>query len=163
MKRSSLFPIVVFVATIALSFPTMAQQKTGFHVIKDIPVASSGGWDYIMVDGAEKRIYTSHGNQVNVLSTVTGDSVGYIPKTMGVHGIALAKAFGKGYVSAGRANAVTVFDIKTLKVLAEIPVGTNPDAIFYDDFSKKIITCNGRSKDATIVDPATDKVVAKYL
>jgi YVTN family beta-propeller protein len=160
MKRSSLFPIVVFVATIALSFPTMAQQKTGFHVIKDIPVASSGGWDYIMVDGAEKRIYTSHGNQVNVLSTVTGDSVGYIPKTMGVHGIALAKAFGKGYVSAGRANAVTVFDIKTLKVLAEIPVGTNPDAIFYDDFSKKIITCNGRSKDATIVDPATDKVVA---
>jgi len=78
---------------------------------------------------------------------------------MGVHGITLAKPFGKGYVSDGRTNMVTVFDLKTLNVLAEVPVGTGPDAIFYDDFSKKIITCNARSKDATIFDPATDKVV----
>lgn len=143
-----------------LPFSTIAQQKTGFHVTNQFKIPSSGGWDYITVDGAEKRIYTSHGNQVNVLSTTTGDSIGYIPKTMGVHGIALAKPFGKGYVSAGRANSVTIFDLKTLKVLAEVAVGTNPDAVFYDDFSKKIITCNGRSKDATVIDPATDKVVA---
>jgi len=136
-----------------------AQGTTGFHVLRDIPITSTGGWDYITVDGANKRIYASHGNQVNVLSTTTGDSIGYIPKTTGVHGIALAKPFGKGYVSNGRANTVTVFDLKTLSVLAEVPVGTGPDAIFYDDFSKKIITCNARSKDATIFDPATDKVV----
>ncbi|MDB5030104.1 hypothetical protein, partial [Mucilaginibacter sp.] len=48
-----------------------AQQKTDFHILKDIPIASSGGWDYITVDGANKRIYTSHGNQVNILSTTT--------------------------------------------------------------------------------------------
>lgn len=160
MKKIIPFQAFTFSAILFISFHAAAQQKTGFHVLKDIPVASTGGWDYITVDGANKRIYTSHGNQVNVLSTVNGDSVGYIPKTMGVHGVALAKPFGKGYVSDGRANTVTVFDLKTLKVLAEIPVGTNPDAIFYDDFSKKIITCNGRSKDATIVDPVTDKVVA---
>src|SRR5476649_2874647 len=133
-----------------------AQGTTGFHVLRDIPITSTGGWDYITVDGANKRIYASHGNQVNVLSTTTGDSIGYIPKTTGVHGIALAKPFGKGYVSNGRANTVTVFDIKTMKVLSEVPLGTakNPDAIFYDDFSKKIITCNGTSKDATFFDPA---------
>ncbi|GAA4083493.1 YncE family protein [Mucilaginibacter panaciglaebae] len=158
--KKNLFKIAILIATIATSFPAIAQQKTGFHVLKDLPIGSSGGWDYILVDGANKRIYTSHGNQVNVLSTVNGDSIGYIPKTMGVHGIALVNSLDKGYVSNGRANSVSVFDIKTLKVLAEIPVGTNPDAIFYDDFSKKIITCNGRSKDATIVDPVADKVVA---
>ncbi len=137
-----------------------AQEKTGFHVIKDIPIASSGGWDYITVDGANKRIYTSHGNQINVLSTVTGDSIGYVPNTPGVHGIALVAALNKGYISAGRANKIVVFDLKTFKVLNEIPVGQNPDAIFYDDFSKKIITCNGRSKDATVFDPFTEQVVA---
>jgi YVTN family beta-propeller protein len=151
--------ILVLCPVIGISNHAFAQEKTGFHVIKDLPIASSGGWDYITVDGADKRIYTSHGNQVNVLSTVTGDSIGYIPNTMGVHGIALVKSLGKGYISAGRANAVVVFDLKTFKVLATIPVGQNPDAIFYDDFSKKIMTCNGRSNDATFVDPATDKVV----
>src|ERR1700744_5739183 len=120
IKKLAAIPLVFGLFIISLN--ARSQTKTGFHVIKDIPVASSGGWDYITVDGADKRIYTSHGNQVNVLSTVTGDSVGYIPKTMGVHGIALAKPFGKGYVSDGRANMVTIFDLKTLKVLAELPV-----------------------------------------
>ncbi|MEO8887364.1 MAG: hypothetical protein ABI367_14975 [Mucilaginibacter sp.] len=144
--------------SVALSLSAAAQTKTGFHIIKDIPIHSSGGWDYINVDGEAKRIYTSHGNQINVLSTVTGDSIGYVP-AMGVHGVALVKSLGKGYISAGRANAVVVFDLKTFNVLATIPVGQNPDAIFYDDYSKKIMTCNGRSKDATFIDPVTDKVV----
>jgi YVTN family beta-propeller protein len=135
------------------------QTKTGFHILKDIPVGGNGGWDYITVDGAGKKIFVSHTNQVHVLSTA-GDSLGVIPNTQGVHGIALVPALGKGYTSNGRANTVSVFDLKTFKVTAEIPVGQNPDAIFYDDYSKKIITCNGRSKDATIVDPATEKVVA---
>jgi DNA-binding beta-propeller fold protein YncE len=150
---------------LALVFSTMityaiAQGKTGFHVLRDLPIASSGGWDYITVDGANKRIYTSHGNQVNILSTVTGDSVGYVPNTLGVHGIALVPALNKGFISAGRTNKIVVFDLKTFKVLEEVAVGENPDAIFYDDFSKKIITCNGRSKDASVYDPVTDKVVA---
>ncbi|MBC7400519.1 MAG: YncE family protein [Mucilaginibacter sp.] len=136
-----------------------SQQKTGFHILKDIAIPSTGGWDYITVDGANKRIYTSHGNQVNILSTA-GDSIGYVPNTPGVHGIALITALNKGYISSGRGNKIVVFDLKTFKVLNEVPVGENPDAIFYDDFSKKIITCNGRSKDATVFDPATEKVVA---
>jgi YVTN family beta-propeller protein len=157
MKSFQKTPALIFVLTLAL-FGAQAQTTTGFHVLKDMPIATSGGWDYITVDGASKRIFVSHATQVHVLSTA-GDSLGIIPNTNGVHGIALVPSLGKGYTSNGRANTVSVFDLKTLKVSAEIPVGQNPDAIFYDDFSKKIITCNGRSKDATILDPATDKVV----
>jgi YVTN family beta-propeller protein len=146
-------------AGMVLPFTGMAQHKTGFKVLADHPIKSPGGWDYITVDGANKRLYVSHGTQVNVLS-ITGDSIGYIPKTTGVHGIALVHALGKGYTSNGRLNTVSVFDLKTLVVSAEIPVGQNPDAIFYDAFSKKIYTCNGRSKDMSVIDPATDKVVA---
>lgn len=146
--------------TISVSAITLhAQTKTGFHIIKDIPIGSSGGWDYITVDATAKRIFVSHATQVNILSTA-GDSIGVIPNTAGVHGIALVKSLGKGYTSNGKANSISVFDLQSYKVLAEIPVGQNPDAIFYDDFSKKIITCNGRSKDATIFDPFTNKVVA---
>src|SRR5471030_44163 len=115
-KKLAVIPLV-FGLIISIFTTALAQTKTGFHVIKDLPIASSGGWDYITVDGANKRIYTSHGNQVNVLSTVTGDSIGYVPNTQGVHGVAIAAAFNKGYISAGRANKVIVFDLKTFKVL----------------------------------------------
>lgn len=157
---NSIKKIAVLGLLLGSGLMAFSQQKTGFHVLKNHKIASSGGWDYITVDGASKRIYVSHGNQVNILDEATGDSVGYVPNTPGVHGIALVKALGKGYISAGRANAIVVFDLKTFKVLNQVTVGTGPDAIFYDDFSKKIITCNARSKDATIFDPFTDKVVA---
>jgi len=156
MKTSlNIFAITCLIGCSTLSFG----QKTGFHVIKDIPIGSAGGWDYITVDGANKRIYTSHGNQINILSTA-GDSLGYVPNAPGVHGVAIANAFNKGYISAGRANKAIVFDLKTFKVIGEVATGTNPDAIFYEPYSKKVYTCNGRSNDATVIDVATDQVVA---
>jgi YVTN family beta-propeller protein len=136
-----------------------AQENSGYAVKKTFHIASPGGWDYIAV-GPDKRLYVSHGGQVNVLDKNTGDSVGYIPNTTGVHGIAFIPALGKGYTSNGRLNTVTVFDLKTLQVLSQIPVGENPDAIMYEPFTKTIITCNGRSKDLSIIDPATEKVTA---
>lgn len=146
--------------TIGVPVQSWSQQTTGFHILRTIKIGSSGGWDYIKADGALKRVYVSHGNQVNILDAISGDSVGYVPNTQGVHGIAIAASFGKGYISAGRANSVVVFDLKTNDTLKRIPVGTNPDAIFYDPYSKKVYAFNGRSKDATVIDVATDQVVA---
>ncbi|MDB5132478.1 MAG: hypothetical protein JWR02_2227 [Mucilaginibacter sp.] len=160
--KSIFKPLGVLMFSIAISLPSLvwAQKTTGFHVLADYPIHSTGGWDYITVDGATNRVYTSHGMQVNILNAATGDSVGFIPDTKGVHGIAIAHEFNKGYTSNGRGNNVTVFDLKTNQALKQIDAGTNPDAIFYEDYSKKIYTCNGRSKDATVIDAATDVVVA---
>jgi YVTN family beta-propeller protein len=142
------------------SLYTFAQTKTGLRILKKHAIKSSGGWDYVTVDAAEKKIYVSHGSQVNILSTATGDSIGVIPNTNGVHGIALVKALRKGYTSNGRDNSCTVFDLNTNAEVSKIAVGTNPDAIFYDDFSKKVYVFNGKSSNASVIDPATDKVVA---
>jgi YVTN family beta-propeller protein len=136
-----------------------AQEKSGYRVLKTFHIASAGGWDYIAV-GPDEKLYVSHGTQVNILNKLTGDSLGFIPNTTGAHGIAFISGTGKGYTSNGRLNTITVFDLKTAKVLSQIAVGENPDAIIYEPFTKKIITCNGRSKDLSIVDPATEKVVA---
>lgn len=133
------------------------QGTSGLHVTKTFTIGSPGGWDYIAV-GPDQRIYVSHGTQVNILDAKSGDSVGFIPNTTGVHGIAFAGS--KGYTSNGRINTVTVFDLKTTAVLQQIPTGQNPDAIMYDPFSKKIITCNGRSHDLSVIDVATGQVTA---
>jgi YVTN family beta-propeller protein len=135
----------------------LAQGPSGFQLSKTFKIGSPGGWDYIAV-GPDHKIYVSHSTQVNILDQQSGDSVGVIPNTTGVHGIAFDGS--RGYTSNGRLNTVTVFDIKTSAVLKQIPVGQNPDAIMYDPFSKKIITCNGRSHDLSVIDPASGTVVS---
>ncbi|MEO6831422.1 MAG: YncE family protein [Chitinophagaceae bacterium] len=123
-------------------------------------IHSEGHWDYLAVAPQSKELYVSHGTQVNILNKITGDSIGVIPGTIGVHGIAFVPALGKGFISNGKLNNVFVFNLKTHKILDSIKTGENPDAIFYEPFSEKIITCNGRSKDASVIDPKTEKVVA---
>jgi hypothetical protein len=136
-----------------------AQSKPGYKISKTFHIASDGGWDYVAV-GPGNKLYVSHGTQVNILDKNTGDSLGVISNTTGVHGIAFDEAAGKGFTSNGRLNNVTVFDIKTDKELAHIATGENPDAIMFDSFSKMIITCNGRSKDLTVFDPVSYKIIA---
>ena len=138
---------------------TIAQTTTGFHIIKTFHLASPGGWDYIEVGPVNDWLYVSHGTLVNILNKKNGDSVGVIENTIGVHGIAFDVANKKGFTSNGKINTVTVFDMNTNMVLAQIATGQNPDAILYEPFSKKIITCNGRSKNLTIIDPIKNVVV----
>jgi DNA-binding beta-propeller fold protein YncE len=137
-----------------------AQKKSSLHVAKVFQIASGGGYDYLTVDSASNKLYVSHGTQVNVLNKVTGDSIGVISSKKDVHGIALVHALGKGYISNGGANSVEVFDLKTLKILGQVPAGEFSDGIFFDDYSKMVISCNGKGKNITVIDPKTDKAVA---
>lgn len=141
-----------------LTFTTL-QAQNNFHILKTFHMQSAGGWDYIAVGPGNNRLYVSHGTQVNILNQETGDSVGVIENTTGVHGIAFDKSQNKGFTSNGRLNNVTVFDLATNKVIAQIPAGNNPDAILYEPFSKKIITCNGRSKNLSIIDPVNNQLL----
>jgi len=151
--------ILPFWAILMLVSVTNAQTKTDLHIIKTFHLASPGGWDYIEVGPVNDWLYVSHGTQVNILNKKNGDSVGVIENTTGVHGIAFDVANKKGFTSNGKINTVTVFDMNTNKVLAQIATGQNPDAILYEPFSKKIITCNGRSKNLTVIDPIKNEVV----
>jgi YVTN family beta-propeller protein len=153
--------LLLLIISIIPAFESLqAQNKKDFHLIKTFHILSAGGWDYLAIGPGNDRLYLSHGTQVNILDKNTGDSVGIIENTTGVHGIAFDKVNGKGFTSNGRLNNVTVFDLKTNAVITQIATGENPDAILYEPFSKKIITCNGRSKDLTVIDPVTNKVIA---
>lgn len=134
----------------------------GYKVTGKIPVEGEGGWDYLVVDEAARRLYLSHATHVVVFDVDSHKVVGDIPDTQGVHGIALAPELRRGFVSNGRANSVTVFDLKTLKTLSVVPAGTNPDAVLYDGVSNRVFAFNGRSKDATVIDAADGKVLGTF-
>ena len=132
---------------------------SGYHLLKKITLGGEGGWDYITFDSPTRRLFISRQTKVIVLDVDSEKVVGEIPNTEGVHGIALAPEFNRGFTSNGRANTVTIFDMKTLAVIDTVQAGTNPDAIVYDPASKRVFAMNGRSSNSTAIDAATGKVV----
>src|SRR4051812_1414285 len=106
MKKYLLFYCLMISACINSN----AQKGKNFHLLRTYHIQSPGGWDYLIVGPGNGRLYVSHSTQVNVLDLKTGDSIGVIPNTTGVHGIAFDKANNRGFTSNGRLNNVTVFN-----------------------------------------------------
>jgi DNA-binding beta-propeller fold protein YncE len=143
------------------SCSSFVNGQSNYQLVNKIPVKGEGGWDYISADDGNYKIFISHSTVAQVLDLKTGQLAGTIPNTNGIHGIAIATSLNKGFTSNGKDSSVTVFDLKTLKVLATIKVtGANPDCILYDAFSQKVFTFNGRSANATVIDANENKVVA---
>jgi len=137
-----------------------AEPPAGYHLVKTVPVGGDGGWDYVTVDEAGRRVYLSHGTRVEVLDADTYEHKGTIPDTPGVHGVAVAPEMGRGFVSVGRSASVTIFDLKTLKKIGEVKTGRNPDAVLYDPATKRVFAFNGGGKSTTVIDAAEGKEVA---
>jgi DNA-binding beta-propeller fold protein YncE len=163
-KSSIRIPVLIAVlgAALGLTFAIAAVSAPvptgGYSVVKKISVAGQGGFDYLTVDEAARRLYVSHGTQVEVIDIDALTVVGNVPKTPGVHGVAIAPEFGRGFVSNGQASTVTIFDLKTLKPIADVPTGQKPDAIIYDPATSRVFAFNGESKSATAIDAASGKV-----
>ena len=132
--------------------------ETAYSVIKKIPIPGQGSFDYLTVDESARRLYVSHGTEVEVLDIDSLSIVGKIPNTAGVHGIAISPDTGRGFVSDGQASTVTIFDLKTLKAIGEVPTGQKPDAIIYDPATSRVFAFNGGSNSTTVIDAATGKV-----
>jgi YVTN family beta-propeller protein len=150
--------LAALVAGMALAAPA---ANSDLQVLQRWKVGGAGGWDYLTLDAAGKRLFVSRATRVDVVSTDTGKIIGTIPNTLGVHGIALAEDSKRGYTSNGKANSVTMFDSESLAVIREVKISAqNPDAILYEPVGKHVFTFNGKSKDVTVLDAASLEVVA---
>ena len=155
---AALFSAALFSAAI-FSQAAAKPSASGYHVIKTVPVPGDEGWDYVYVDSDARRVYISHATHVVVMNADTYAIEGDIPETPGVHGITIASDLGRGFISNGRGNSVSIFDVKTLKTLGTAKTDANPDAIIYDPSSKRVFTFNGRGKNSTIINAADGAVV----
>ncbi len=93
------------------------------------------------------------------MDTGSGKVVGQITQLHGVHGMAVAPEFGKGFITNGQSNSVTIFDLKTLAKVGEPQTGQNPDSVCFEPKTKRIFTFNGKSSDSTAIDPKTNEVI----
>src|SRR2546425_4776635 len=153
MTRLKAALIGVSIAAVSL------QAATTYKVTGRYPVAGNGGFDYLMIDSGARRLYISHGTQVDVIDADSGKLLGTLSDTPGVHGIAIAPEFKRGFTSNGREDKVSIFDPSTLQLIKKIDVGKGPDGIYYEPASKRVFTNNHGSHDITALDAATGDVV----
>jgi YVTN family beta-propeller protein len=157
MRRINYFFGILLLISFFASLQSGAQE---YKLQKEIPVDGDAGWDYLSVDPNMGHLFISHGTMVQVVDLKIEKTIGIIQNTMGVHGIAIVPESGKGYISDGRIDSITIIDINSLATLGKIAsTGKNPDAIIYDPFSKRVFAFNGRSSSITAIDVNTDKVV----
>src|SRR5437867_11179044 len=102
---------LALVALLALpAFARSQQPPPSYHVAGRIPLAGEGGWDYLTVDTVAHRLYVSRGTHVAVIDLDRDSVVGYIPNTIGVHGIEFVRELNPGFKSNGRSSIVTIIN-----------------------------------------------------
>src|SRR6266536_1528903 len=115
-------PIVIALAVCSVS-------AAGYHLLKKIPVPGDYGWDYASADTEGRRLYVGHDREVVVIDLDTEKIVGTITGGPDMHGAAVAREVGRGFVSQSNPGSVLIFDLKTLAKIAEVTVGKDPNLI----------------------------------
>ena len=153
---------IVFIILLTTGFVySQTSAKGGYKIANKFHLEGDEKWDYLFSDDTSGRVYVSHGTMVQVVDEVKGTVIGKITGLDGVHGIAVAPALNKGFISTKNDNSVTIFDTKTFKVIKKIEVtGKSPDAIFFDSFSQKVFVFNGHSNNVTVLNAETNAIMA---
>jgi len=137
----------------------MAATSSGYRPLARRTLGGEGFWDYLTMDPAARRLYISRWTHVMVVDADSYQAVGDIPDIAGAHGIAIAREFGRGFITEGEANQVAIFDLKTLKKSGAAKTGQGPDGIIYDPSSKRVFAFNGQDGTASVIDASTGSVV----
>jgi len=157
MTRQCLALTAVF--TWSVSVGIAQQAGVGYHITKTYELGGDGGWDYIVPQPSQHRVYIGRTNRVMVVDTTDGKLIGEVTGIKGAHGTAIAESSGHGFATSGNDQSIVMFDLKTFKELARIPAAEDADAIVYDAPSNRVFSLNGDAHSSTVVDGASGKLI----
>jgi DNA-binding beta-propeller fold protein YncE len=130
-----------------------------YEKVRKIAIGGEGGWDFLEVDAANRKLYVARATRVIVVDLESEKVVGEITETPGVHGIAFVPDLNRGFTSNGGDSTVTAFDLKTLKTIGKVKANGRPDIIIYEPVTRRILSFNHGTNAITAIDPAEMKVV----
>ena len=144
-NRSLCFVTILTICALAAPSSTFAQSD--WQVVKTFPVGGQGSWDYLTVDSQTHRLYVPRTTHTLVIDAESGKTIADIPGQKGAHGVALAPAAGRGFISDGGGDgAIVIFDLKTNVVLGSLAAIPDVDGIIFDAASGRVLVVSGRGK-----------------
>src|ERR1700731_2403223 len=141
------------VLTLATVTSLLAQSASSYHVTHTYTLGGDGGWDYIVPDPVNHRLFIGRQNRVMVVDENNGTLLGEVTGIKGAHGTAIAETTGHGFATSGDDQSVVMFDSKTFKALGRVHAAEDADAILYDTASNRVFTLNGDAHSSTVIDP----------
>ncbi len=154
--------IVVMAGSFARAQPPASAGATGpYRVVKTFHVGGAGGWDYLTVDPQRKLLYVPRSTHTIVVDAARGKIVADIPGQRRNHGVAIVPSAGRGFISDGQDASVTVFDLKTTKVLGKVQAADDADGIIYDPFCGKVLVSCGDANVLAVISPNVDPTNGK--
>jgi DNA-binding beta-propeller fold protein YncE len=150
---------MALVLTLATATPLLAQSSSSYRITHSYTLGGDGGWDYIVPDPPNHRLFIGRQNRVMVVDEDNGTLIGEVTGIQGAHGTAVADATGRGFATSGNDRSVVMFDLKTFKVLGRIPAAEDADAIIYDSASNRVFTFNGDAHSSTVIDPRAGTLI----
>ena len=145
--------------TLATVTTLLAQSSSSYHITHTYTLGGDGGWDYIVPDPVNHRLFIARQNRVMVVDEESGTLLGEVTGIQGAHGTALAEATGHGFATSGKDQSVVMFDLKTFKVLGRIRAAEDADAIIYDSASNRVFTLNGDAHSSTVIEPRAGTLI----
>lgn len=151
------FPLML---TLAAATLVLAQSSLGqYHVTHTYLLGGDGGWDYVVPDPPNRRVFIARENRLMVVDENSGKLLGEVTGIQGAHGTSVAEGTGHGFATSGKDESVVMFDLKTFKVLGRIHAAEDADAILYDRPSNRVFTLNGDAHSSTVIEPVAGKLI----
>src|SRR5580700_5244962 len=146
---------VTAIPLLAGLMPALAQ--TNWEVAKSFQIGGQGAWDYLTVDPQMHRLYVPRTTHTMVIDAESGKIIADIPGQKNAHGVALAPAAGRGFISDGGGDgAIVVFDLKTYSILGSLAAMPDADGIIFDSTSGNVLVVSGRGKALMSFKPDID-------
>lgn len=136
-----------------------AESSPTYRITNNYLLGGEGGWDYIVPDPPNHRLFIARGNRLMVVDEGAGKLLGEVTGINGAHGTALATDTGHGFATSSEDQSVVMFDLKTFKTLGRIRAAEDADAILYDSASKRVFSLNGDAHSSTVIDPRAGTLI----
>jgi DNA-binding beta-propeller fold protein YncE len=155
--------ILAAFAILIFGRPAPVRAQTNWGVVRTFQVGGSGAWDYLTADPQTHRLYVPRTTHTMVIDGGSGKVIADIPGQKNAHGVALAPAAGRGFISdGGGQGSIVVFDLKTNTVLGSLATMEDTDGIIFDPASGYVLAVSGRGKALMVfkpdIDPAKGKI-----
>ena len=135
----------------------LAVAQTDWQVVKTFQIGGPGGWDYLTIDPHTQRLYVPRTTHTMVIDAGSGKIIADIPGQKNAHGVALAPAAGRGFISDGGGDgAIVIFDLKTNAVLGSLAAMPDADGIIFDPAGAHVLVVSGRGKTLMSFKPDID-------
>ncbi len=147
------------VLTLAAGTILFAQSSSMYRVAHTYVLGGDGGWDYIVPDPPNHRLFIARQNRLMVVDEDDGKLLGEVKGINGAHGTAVASDSGHGFATSGNDQSVVMFDLKTFQALGRIPAAEDADAVVFDSASNRVFTLNGDANSSTVIDARAGKLI----